>query len=78
MSENINPNRPPVGDTIDALIAAAHRIAQYRNGTLPLPEDPVPQDPNLTPVQQENVSLLLLWLARAFSRLENQGPTEDS
>lgn len=78
MSENRNPNLPPVGDTIDALLAAARRIAEYRNGTSPQPINPPPVNPNLTPAQQENVSLLLLWLGRAFSRLDSQGPTEDN
>lgn len=65
-----DPSLPPVGDTIDALLAAAQRISAFRNGTQFVQQDLQTRDPSQPLPRQENVSLLLEWLQWAFDRLE--------
>lgn len=65
-----DPNVPPVGDTIDALLAAAHRISAFRNGTEFVQQDLHTRSPTQPLPQPENVSLLLGWLQWAFDHLE--------
>lgn len=72
-NQNLDPNVPPVGDSIVALLAAAQRIADYRNATLPEPLNLRDPDSNPQPAQQENVSLLLEWLDWVFYHLDNPG-----
>lgn len=72
MSNN-NPNLPPVGDSIDSLVAAARMIECFRNGTESQPEDPLCPDPILAPEQPESAFELLQWLAWVFYHLENPG-----
>lgn len=64
------PNLPPVGLTIDSLMAAARRIAEWQN----LSPDELTAlrvyHPTQEPPQQENASLLLEWLQQAFDHLD--------
>lgn len=71
-----DPNVPPVGDTIDALLAAAARISAFRNGTEFAQQDLQTRDPSQSLPRRENVSLLLEWLQWAFDRLEPPSHSE--